>query len=122
MCEKIFTVFCNNFEGWYDMAKKKEEPQKVEVSSQYEILAGRYANSIQVTVQSEEFVLDFLVTKGDMPYHLARIFVSPGHAKRLRDLLKRQIVKYEKAFGTIKTVPEDKATTKTRKRSKKRQR
>ncbi len=76
----------------------KEKATQVEVASQLDVSAGRYANHIQVAVQQEDFVLDFLARAGDKAVHVARVYISPPHAQRLMDLLKRQIAQHKKAF------------------------
>ncbi|MGB2986829.1 MAG: DUF3467 domain-containing protein [Phycisphaerae bacterium] len=84
------------------MPKKAETAKKkatqIEVASQLDVSAGHYANHIQVVMQEEEFVLDFLARTGDKAVHVARVYVSPLHAQRLLALLKRQIAQHKKAF------------------------
>jgi hypothetical protein len=77
----------------------KKEAKQLEATSEMQVSAGRYANHIQVTVQEEEFVLDFLARAGDTAVHVARVFVSPTHAERLLRLLKRQIERHKRAFA-----------------------
>jgi hypothetical protein len=79
-------------------ARTKEEPKRIEIGADINRLSGRYANHIQVTVQGEEFVLDFLARMGEQATLVSRVFVSPMHAQRLMELLRRQIAKHKTAF------------------------
>jgi hypothetical protein len=76
----------------------KKEVKKLEAASELQVSAGRYANHIQVVVQEEEFVLDFFARAGERGVHVARVFISPTHAERLMNLLKRQIAQHKRAF------------------------
>jgi hypothetical protein len=76
----------------------KKDVKKLEVASEVQVSAGRYANHIQVVVQEEEFVLDFFARTGEGGIHVARVFISPTHAERLMNLLKRQTAQHKRAF------------------------
>ncbi len=78
--------------------KPKEESKRIEVGAEINLASGRYANHIQVSIQEEEFVLDFLSRVGEQATLVSRVFVSPTHAQRLADLLKRQIAKHKNTF------------------------
>ncbi|MCP4247942.1 MAG: DUF3467 domain-containing protein [bacterium] len=49
--------------------------------------------------QEEEFIPDFVSRVGGQRTVLSRIFLSPTHAQRLVDLLKRQVARHKKTFG-----------------------
>lgn len=66
-------------------------------------LQGKYSNLVKITNTSEEFWLDFigLLPEPRVGRLLARIIVSPQHAKRILNILKENIQKYEEMFGPI---------------------
>lgn len=76
-----------------------ESKQRMEVVTESQILLGRYSNHIQVSMQKEEFVLDFFAQGGSQMTHQSRIFIAPAHAARLLVLLKRQVQLHKKKFG-----------------------
>lgn len=79
---------------------KKPEVKVLEVKTDVEMLRGRYSNHIQVSMQEEEFVLDFCAKGGEQVTLLSRIFITPAHAKRLSDLVRRQLTLHKKRFGS----------------------
>ncbi|NOG91994.1 MAG: DUF3467 domain-containing protein [Armatimonadetes bacterium] len=88
-------------------------PATAEVSS----IAGRYSNHIQMSYQQEEFILDFFARGPGQNAHVARIFLHPGHAKRLAAVLQGLLEKYDATYG--QQTPEAMATP-VRKRASKR--
>ena len=93
------------FSNWFErvaMPKKagtdKRTTKAVVVESEQELARGRYANHIQVAVQREEFILDFLARVDEKVVHVGRFFITPDHAERLATLLKRQVTLYKKTF------------------------
>ena len=76
-----------------------EPKQRLEAATGMESLLGRYSNHIQVSMQKEEFVLDFFAQGGSQLTHQSRIFIVPAHAARLLVLLKRQVQLHKKKFG-----------------------
>lgn len=66
-----------------------------EVSS----ISGRYSNHIQISYQQEEFVLDFFARGPNQNAHVARIFLHPGHAKRLAAVLQGLLERYDEKYG-----------------------
>lgn len=93
----------------------KNKATQLEAASQLDVSAGHYANLIQVGVQEEEFVLDFLARVSDKAVHVARVYISPSHAQRLMEALRRQIVQHKKRFPRS---PLHKAARKVRARRK----
>jgi hypothetical protein len=71
---------------------------RLEVQGEPELLRGRYANHIQVSVQEEEFILDFFARSAEQTFHVSRMFISPRHALRLNKLLEKQIETYRSNF------------------------
>lgn len=78
---------------------KKAEVKKLEAQADVDMLRGRYANHIQVTVQEEELVLDFLARAGEQATVISRVFITPQHGKRLQELLRRQLAIHKKNYG-----------------------
>ena len=79
----------------------KEGQLQIELSP--EVADGIYANLAIITHSSAEVVLDFIRVLPGVPKAnvKSRIVLAPEHAKRLLFALQDNIIKYEKAFGTI---------------------
>ncbi len=69
-------------------------------------LQGVYANAVQVQFNKEEFILDFMNTFPPMATLNARVILSPGHVKRLRNVLEEMVKKYEGSFGAVEAASE----------------
>jgi hypothetical protein len=65
-----------------------EQQQNINVKIEDVVLKGSYANNMQISFSGEEFT--------------NRVFVSPGHMKRMLTALSGALKKYEEQFGTIK--------------------
>lgn len=77
---------------------------KIEVHLDPEILKGIYANVTNIGHSKEEFFLDYLmIQQHPAPFGklVARIIITPGHAKRLLYALQENIRKYEEQHGVI---------------------
>lgn len=81
--------------------KKNDNQLKIELSP--EVAEGIYANLAIITHSSAEVVLDFIRVLPGVPTAnvKSRIVLAPEHAKRLMFALQDNVMKYEKAFGTI---------------------
>lgn len=94
------------------MSQQEQQPsqQQIQVKVPDEVLKGVYANMVQVGHNPEEFVLDFMNLFPPTGIAVARVIVSPSHAKRLAKALEENIKKYEEQFGTISlaVVPDQK--------------
>lgn len=79
------------------------EQQQIQVKITDEILKGVYANLVVVGHSKEEFAMDFVSVSPAQGQGIvgAKVFLSPGHAKRLLAALSENIGKYEKQFGMI---------------------
>jgi hypothetical protein len=75
----------------------------IQVQSDDQTLQGKYATMAQVTHTAEEFWIDFyaILPNPQIARLLARIIVSPQHAKRLGKAIMDNVGKYESKFGTI---------------------
>ncbi|MBS7409221.1 MAG: DUF3467 domain-containing protein [Alloprevotella sp.] len=81
--------------------QNKDNQLQIELSP--EVAEGTYANLAIITHSSAEFVVDFIRMLPGLPKAnvKSRVVLAPEHAKRLLFALQDNIVKYEKAFGTI---------------------
>jgi len=73
----------------------------INVKIEDNVLKGNYANNMQVAFSGEEFILDFMSLFPPQGIITNRIFVSPGHMKRMVAVLAGTLKKYEEQFGTI---------------------
>ena len=83
-----------------------QKPMEIQVAFPDHLKGGVYSNSMAVTHTREEFVLDFMMVAPPAGSVVARIILSPGHAKRVVAALSENIRKYEEAHGTIFTAEE----------------
>lgn len=79
----------------------QEQPQQIQIKADDQTAKGVYANNMIVGHTKEEFALDFLSVFPPQGALVARVFTSPGHAKRIVKALEDNIKKYEKQFGKI---------------------
>lgn len=70
-----------------------------------DVAKGRFANVAQVASTQEAFVLDFAFVQGPAGWLLARILVSPTHAKRFHAVLSDSLARYEERFGSVDPGP-----------------
>lgn len=78
------------------MEKKKEQRTEIKIPPG---VKGIYANLMLVSHTGEEFCLDFVTRYPDHCEVAARIFISPGHLKRVIGALQDNMKKYEKKLG-----------------------
>ena len=76
---------------------------KLEIHADEATAQGVYTNFIVGNYGETEFVLDFIFVAPGVPKAkvLSRVILNPTHAKRLTNLLVRQVTAYEQRFGTI---------------------
>lgn len=75
--------------------------QQMQIKARDEVLAGVYANMVQVSHTPEEFILDFMNLFPPAGSLNSRVIVSPGHMKRIVLALEENLKKYEEQFGKI---------------------
>ena len=80
------------------MAKEK----KVKITVPQNIMGGVYSNLARIHHAREEFMLDFIIIGPEEGIVNSRVFISPGHVKRMIKALQINVNKYEKKFGKIK--------------------
>jgi len=75
----------------------------LQVQADEQTLQGKYSTMAQVTHTAEEFWIDFyaVLPNPQIARLLARIIVSPAHAKRLGQAILENVAKYESKFGAI---------------------
>lgn len=75
---------------------------QLQVKADDKTILGVYSNSAQVQFQKEEFVLDFMLHNVPPVAMLtSRVILSPGHAKRLANVLAEVVKRYEAQHGVI---------------------
>ncbi len=85
--------------------------KKVDMKVDESVATGQYSNIAAIRHSREEFIFDFAFLFPDAPPDapagrlVARIILSPAHAKRFLLALEENIRKYEKDFGSI-PIPE----------------
>lgn len=84
------------------------QPQQIQIKADDQTAKGNYANLMFINHTKEEFVLDFANVMPPQGALVARIFTSPGHAKRILKALEENIGNYEKQFGKIDIAEEPK--------------
>ncbi len=79
----------------------QQQGQQIQVKATDAVLAGLYANMLQVSHTKEEFVLDFMNLFPPTGILGSRVIVSPAHMKRIMLALEDNLKKYEEQFGKI---------------------
>lgn len=79
--------------------QRKKETIEIEAGAEISALGGRYCNYVQVSTEEEEFALDFFSRVGKRATLVSRVFLSPRHAQRLADLLKKQVAQHKRKFA-----------------------
>ncbi len=83
-----------------------QEEQKIQVTMLPKVQRGFYSNMARILHTQEEFVLDFLNIVPPTGIVGSRVFMSPGHIKRLAEALQDNIRKYEEQYGKIDVAKE----------------
>ena len=83
------------------------DPNRPQVTLDQAVALGKYANFASIAHNFSEVVLDFgrtLPGRKDIPV-VARIMMSPFHAKQLLRALEHNLKMYEQNFGPITEPP-----------------
>ncbi len=75
--------------------------REIQIKASDREMKGAYANMAMINHTKEEFVIDFVNVLPPQGQLVSRVFMSPGHAKRLMGAIKENIKKYEDNFGKI---------------------
>jgi len=84
---------------------KSADANSLIIKSDDQVAKGRFANLAQIGSAIDSFVLDFAFVQGKTGWLLARLLLSPQHAKRFSAALQETIAKYEHRYGTIDPGP-----------------
>lgn len=80
---------------------ENQNQQQMQIKIEDTVLKGVYANALQVGHTKEEFILDFMNLVPPQGIAVSRVFLSPGHMKRIVSALQDNLKKYEEQFGKI---------------------
>jgi hypothetical protein len=79
---------------------------KIEIKIDESIAVGRFSNFTNISHSADEFVMDFVFIHPSPPpgfgKMVSRILMTPAHAKRLLETLKKNLGEYESRFGDIR--------------------
>ena len=75
--------------------------QQMQVKADDKTIQGVYANAVQAQFTKEEFVLDCMNMFPPVATLNARIIMSPGHVKRVANMLMGLVAKYEAQHGAV---------------------
>ena len=87
------------------MKEQNDQQQSLQLELPQDVAQGEYANFAIITHSSSDFIIDFArvlpgVAKAQVK---SRVILAPEHAKRLLGALQENIMRYEKAFGPIRS-------------------
>jgi hypothetical protein len=79
------------------------DEKKIDIKVDEGVAVGQYTNVAAIRHSREEFIFDFAFVFPDGPAGklIARLILSPPHAKRFLDALTNNIQRYEANFGPI---------------------
>jgi hypothetical protein len=82
----------------------QQKPRKLNVELGEKESEGIYSNLALIVHSPQEMIIDFarVMPGAQKTKILARIIMTPAHAKMLHKALEENIRKYESQFGTIK--------------------
>jgi hypothetical protein len=81
------------------------DPKSVMIKADDQEAKGRFSNLVQVASALDVFIFDFAFIQGKAGWLLARMMLSPQHAKRFHAVLGETIRKHEERFGVIESGP-----------------
>lgn len=89
------------------MAEDHTKPQQITIELGEKEAEGIYSNLAIISHSPAEFVIDFTRLLPGVPKArvLARIVMTPQHAKMFLQALQENIARYEKQYGEIKVDP-----------------
>jgi hypothetical protein len=95
----IYSIFS---EDNMDDQSKNQKATEIQINTGDEILRVKYSNNMIAAHSADEFILDWLINSPSGVHLVSRIIVTPSHMKRIIDVLKDNLDKYEKQFGSLK--------------------
>lgn len=89
------------------MAEEKKPGQQITIELGEKEAEGIYSNLAIISHSPAEFVIDFTRLLPGVPKTrvMARIIMTPQHAKMFLNALQENITRYEKQYGEIKVDP-----------------
>lgn len=78
-----------------------QNQQNIQIKADDKTLQGVYSNAVQAQFTKEEFILDCMNTFPPVVTLNARVILSPGHVKRLANMLVDLVKKYEAQHGVV---------------------
>ena len=87
------------------MDNAPHDPKSLVIKADDDVAKGRFTNLAQTGSTQDAFVFDFAFVQGMTGWLLARLLMSPQHAKRFSIVLSETIAKYEERYGSIDTGP-----------------
>lgn len=92
--------------------EQQRKEVKINIRASDAALAGTYANNLMLHMNREEFVLDFINMVPPNATLNARVVVSPSNLKRMIEIVKESLARYEREFGTLPSPSNQPITTK----------
>jgi len=86
--------------------------QQMQIKITDDVLKGVYANALQIGHTKEEFILDFMNLLPPQGIAVSRVFLNPGHMKRILAALQENLKKYEDQFGKVEIAKAPKSDNK----------
>jgi hypothetical protein len=85
------------------MVQDNNPERKIDIKVDEQTAVGQYSNLAAIRHSREEFIFDFafIFPDGPMGKLVARLIVSPAHAKRFAEALQENLKRYEDLFGPI---------------------
>jgi len=79
------------------------DEKKIDIKVDEAIAVGQYTNVAAIRHSREEFIFDFAFIFPDNPSGklIARMILSPAHAKRFMEALASNVQGYETTFGSL---------------------
>jgi hypothetical protein len=79
------------------------DEKKIDIKVDEAIAVGQYTNVAAIRHSREEFIFDFAFIFPDNPAGklIARMILSPAHAKRFMEALSSNVQGYESTFGPL---------------------
>ena len=88
-----------------DHPKRNEEKKTFQLEIENQVSKGQYSNLSISSFTEEEFCLDFAYIQPHQNKGVitSRLILSPKNANRLKQMLTKNIEKYEEEFGPIQS-------------------
>jgi len=82
------------------------DEKKIDIKVDEATAVGQYANVAAIRHSREEFIFDFAFLFPDHPAGklIARLIISPAHAKRFLEALSSNVQGYESSYGSLPPV------------------